>query len=198
MSFPPISTLSPPPALEDSASADEEKDVKAVPKDPRGNVIAEYRVLIVRPKKHIMILSYPNRDRNQPYNNATGQKPLELRIKPKSGLVEVDIPIRTDKNYDHVRGVEYGQALKKKKAQAEDRAFGEAGGFGINAQTQNTSDEGQAAAAEATEEDPGGTSEAADEERPVMDKITLGGKILRHKNGQPMYCIGVFKGGKST
>ena len=145
-----------------------------------------------------MILSYPNRDRNQPYSNATGQKPVELRIKPKSGLVEVDIPIRTDKNYDHVRGVEYSQALKKKKAQAEDRAFGEAGGFGINAQTQNTSDEGQAAAAGATEEDPVETSGAADEEGPVMDKITLGGKVLRHKNGQPMYCIGVFRGGEST
>ena len=56
--------------------------------DANQQVIAEYKVFWNHSNKHIMVLQFPNQERNHPYNASTHQKPLELRIKPKSGLVE--------------------------------------------------------------------------------------------------------------
>ena len=76
-----------------------------------GNVTENYQLVVnSNPSKHIMLLQYPTRDNDQYYTKE--QKPLELRIKPKSGKVEVDIPLKAEDHYSKERGRLYGSALR--------------------------------------------------------------------------------------
>ena len=96
---------------------DQEISEKAIRKSIKRNeelgpIAEQYRLVInTNPDKHIMLLQYPDRIDGQLYCGAYGQKPLEIRIKPKSGLVEVDIPLSIDRNYNKKRGRTYASAL---------------------------------------------------------------------------------------
>jgi len=203
---------------------------KAMKKHKDYNSIKEkYKLFVNTCDKHLMLLQYPNREPGQAYCDAVGQKPLELRIKPKCGLVEIDVPIDIHANYDKVKGLEFGAALRKNKLKGGDGSFGVAGGLGVDlgnvAKTRGAKEpqnQAQSYAAEtgmrapdvgptfAGDKDnrknavPEGPSrekllenfEDANNKGHVMNKITLGGRIVPFKNGDPIYMVATFKDGK--
>ncbi|KAG4304035.1 hypothetical protein PORY_002558 [Pneumocystis oryctolagi] len=70
---------------------------------------------------YLYLFQYPIRPSIQPYVEESFSKPLELRIKPESGLVEIDVPIYTEQYYNEERGAEFARNLendstKKKKS----------------------------------------------------------------------------------
>ena len=170
------------------------------PGTPAGDkVIAEYDVYINAPTKKILIIQYPNRDPGQPYSEKAGQKPLELRIKPKCGLVEMDIPMDVHKNFDKEKSIIYGEAMRKSRILQEGGSYGMAGGLGIGAKPRHTASNSQSSAAdEPTHEALLANFDDANNKGHVMNKIILGGQIVPFKPGNdPNYYIGVFRGSES-
>ena len=141
-----------------------------------------------------MVLQFPNRDRKQPYNVKTGQKPLELRVKPISGLVEVDVPIVVEQCYDQHKGIKYGQAIKKSRMLRQGGSYGLAGGLGVSATARGPRDDIRNPIEEVSEEKLLENFEDSNNKGHVLNKITLGGRIAKPENGKPNYFIGVFKG----
>jgi hypothetical protein len=168
-------------------------------KDNDEEIIAEYDMYINVPTKKILIFQYPNRDPGQQYCDASGQKPLGLRIKPKCGLVEVDIPMNIHDNFNKEKGVIYGEAMRKSRVLQEGGSYGMAGGFGIGSKPRPTASGSQASTAgEPSHESLLANFDDANNKGHVMNKITLGGQIVPFKPGNdPNYYIGVFKGSES-
>ena len=160
------------------------------------DVAAEYDMYINTPTMKVMILQYPNRDPDQPYSNRTGQKPLEFRIKPKCGLVEVDIPMDVHHNFNKEKGIIYGEAMRKSRVLREGGSYGMAGGFGIGSKPRSAAKDSQKPSIEGpTQESLLENFDDANNKGHVMNKITLGGQIIPFKEGKdPNYYIGVFKG----
>lgn len=168
----------------------------------------------------IMILNFPNRGRHQPYNEESGQKPLEVRLKRKAGLMEIDVPIVTHKNYDKDKGELYAEAIRQSAVLREGGSYGMAGGFGVGGgggrsrrvENEDADADADADADELGSDDEGELNEddAGEEEEneempdvdaseirgPILDRITLSGKIERPKPYDPHYFIGTFRGGK--
>src|SRR2546423_3810367 len=83
-------------------------------------VVASYTVYITSPSQSVsatqlgptsklLLLQYPaHRPSSKPYNTKTLQKPISLRIKHNTDLLEVDVPIDTQENYNQEKGSEYG------------------------------------------------------------------------------------------
>ena len=99
------------------------------PEVDRGPIRNAFDVMLNTTEYMVLVLRFPNRDRNQPYNEASGMKPLEIRFKPKCGLLQIDVPLDVDRNYNRVKGVEYGEAMKNSKLLQKGGDYGLAGGF---------------------------------------------------------------------
>ncbi|EAS34916.3 uncharacterized protein CIMG_00270 [Coccidioides immitis RS] len=161
-------------------------------------VIASYDIFITDAQVRRFLLQYPDRSSTQPYSDLTLQKPTELRLKPKTGLVEVDIPINTRVNYDERKGLRYGNALKKSRIIQEGGTHGIAGGFNTGGVvTGKTKLEGDSVAKDYwDDEDGGGYRDLEDEELKaghIMTTQTLGGRIKEAIEGDPVYMLGAFK-----
>ena len=171
---------------------------KATNAMPYGKPVARFYKLYAVPfTKHIILFQFPNRGPNQPYNEANHQKPLELRIKPKCGLVEVDLPINVHTNFDKEKGILYGEAMRKSQVLQEGGSYGPAGGLGIGGTSRPVKGDNYASGndelpMEALLEN----FEDANNKGHVMNKITLAGQIIPFKDGDPLYFIGAFRGGK--
>ncbi|WEW57392.1 hypothetical protein PRK78_002859 [Emydomyces testavorans] len=170
-------------------------DAASLSDDP---VIASYDIFITDAQVRRLLLQYPDRSSTQPYSDLTLQKPTELRLKLRTGLVEIDIPINTRLNYDERKGLRYGNALKKSRIIQEGGTHGMAGGF-------NT---GGVAAGKVKlegdsvgkgywdDEDGGGYGDLEDEEIKaghIMATQTLGGRVKEPVDGDPIYMLGAFK-----
>lgn len=160
-------------------------------------VVRRYQLYEVPHTKHIILFQFPNRGPGQPYNEANHQKPLELRIKPKCGLIEMDIPINVHANFDKERGILYGEAIRKSQVLQEGGAYGPAGGLGVGGSSRPVKGDNQTSgndeySPEALLEN----FEDANNKGHVMNKITLAGQIVPFKVGDPRYFIGTFRGGK--
>lgn len=159
------------------------------------SILKEYKLLLNHSKKRTLLLQYPNRDFGQEYRAATGQKPLELRIKPKCGLVELDIPLNIHANFDKEKGIEYGGALRSSRLVQQGGSYGLSGGFGVGPRpiTEDRKDL-----------PPDGPSpekllekfDDSNNKGHVMNKITLGGRIVPFKDGDPIYMTATFRGGQ--
>ena len=160
------------------------------------NPIARYRVLWNQSDKPLVILQFPNRDRDQPYNAANKQKPLGLRIKPKCGLVEIDIPMDVHRNFDREKGIEYGEAIRKSKLLQQGGSYGMPGGLGIGGPSRSARDNEQAPNSETSQDVLLKDFDDSNNKGYVMNKITLGGRIMKPLNGKPIMAVGVFKGSK--
>lgn len=165
---------------------------------PYGKPVArQYKLYEVPFTKHIILFQFPNRGRNQPYNDANHQKPLELRIKPKCGLVEMDIPINVHANFDKEKGILYGEAMRKSQILQEGGSYGPAGGLGVGGSSRPArGDNNTAGNDEYSVEALLENFEDANNKGHVMNKITLAGQIVPFKVGDPIYFIGAFRGGK--
>lgn len=162
-----------------------------------GNLVGEYDLYINQPEKRLMLLQYPNRDIGQPYSDRIGLKPLELRIKPKCGVVEVDVPMIVHSNFDKEKGIQYGQAMRKSRVLQEGSSYGLTGGLrsAVSATRLRSSNQEE----NPTPDEPSRETllenfEDANNKGHVMNKLTLGGRIVPWKDGDPIYLLGVFKG----
>lgn len=187
-----VEPMETPQNVEESADDDDENPDDSDPDDP---TVASWEVYMTpEMQERLLLLQYPERSRTQPYNDATQQKPLELRIKPKTGMVEVDIPINVHTNYDREKGVQWGEALRNSRVLKEGGSYGVAGGLGIGGVPKKDEDE--------MEEDAIphdvllANFEDANNKGHVLNKQTLGGQIVEPKDGDPSYMLGTFRGSR--
>ena len=162
-----------------------------------GKVVTKYRLFINKPMgKRAMLIQYPNRKVGQEYRAACGNKPSEIRIKPKCGLVEVDIPVNTHIEYNREKGVEYGEALRKSRLLQEGGSYSLGGGLGITPKGTSGADRGVPPPPEGpSHEKLLKNFDDANNKGHVMNKITLGGQIYPFQNGDPIYMAATFTEG---
>ncbi|KAJ5587143.1 uncharacterized protein N7459_002908 [Penicillium hispanicum] len=150
-------------------------------------VIASYDVLLTDSQISRYVFQYIDRPGNLPYNERKGQKPTFLRMKPSTGLVELEVPIHTRGTYDVNKGLQYGEAMKKSRSTRDGGSFGMAGGFSSGGML----GPGRIKAEESIE---------VLDNKKVVDNASLvrtqslGGRIKPPEEGDPVYMLGTFKG----
>jgi len=166
-------------------------------------VIASYPVYLTNPNtsssnpsadtyqstaQELFLLQYPAyRSADTPYNARNLQKPTSLRLKPSTGLLELDIPIDTKLNYNPDKGSSYATSLKRSRVAQEGGTHGLSGGFNTGPAAKNIRED---------EEDldtktiPAHSSLSDDSSLNVQ---TLGGKIVKPSAGDPIYMLGSFQ-----
>ncbi|KAF1939039.1 hypothetical protein EJ02DRAFT_266766 [Clathrospora elynae] len=165
-------------------------------------VVAEYDVYITPEvdDQQLYVLQYLNRPPDQPLTQATQSQPSELRIKPESGFIEVDVPINIHQNYNRTAGVRWGEAMRKTKGFGQ-KAFGIASGFERTMPRSTTrpgASEGAPAAPIATDDDDNFEEyvthfEDANEKGHVLNVQTYGGQIMHDDGKGPSYMLGTFR-----
>ena len=165
--------------------------------DPVDAVVASYDIFLAPPtadtsnrpgcsvtqpsSAKLLVLQYPAyRPSSRPYNSAKSQKPSELRLKPNTGLVEVDVPIFTHEHYNEESGSRYGKALSDSRTLHGKSSHGLAGGFHTG--SSQVSSLGDIPAY-------GDTNTRS----PPLKTQTLGGKIAEPSERDPIYFLGSFK-----
>ncbi|OKL57448.1 hypothetical protein UA08_07160 [Talaromyces atroroseus] len=154
-------------------------------------IVASYDVFLTDSQIARYVLQYPDRELNndKPYEDQNRPKPTGLRLKPKTGLVEVEVPINTSSDvYDVNKGLKYGEAMKQSRVLREGGAFGLAGGF--------NSQSGAAAAASRVkmEGDNGMQDVKSSKTQTILRNQTLAGRIKEPEDGEPVYMLGAFRG----
>jgi DNA-directed RNA polymerase III subunit RPC5 len=159
----------------------------------RDPIIASYNVFVnpaLASTRKILLLQHPHRpgpgsDANLP--------PSEVRIKPQSGMIEVDLPRSyADPGYDRDKGMKWGQALTKSMGAKSGGSHGLAGGFGVGVPPTRGGGGRRAANGDAAERDTYEWSEAVRRDQ-VLRTQTLGGMF---RDGEECrWMVGVFKEG---
>lgn len=130
----------------------------------------------------LFLLQYPaHRPAVTPYNARNLQKPTSLRIKPSTGLLEVDIPIDTKLNYNSEKGLKYSASLKDSRVAQAGGTHGLSGGFNTGPASRNI-----------REEDDTYVKKAPEHPSLSLGVQTLGGKIVKPSSGDPIYLLGSF------
>lgn len=151
-------------------------------------VIASYDVFLTDSDISRYVFQYLDRPSKLPYNERRGQKPIALKMKPGTGLVEVEVPIQTRGNYDRTKGFKYGDAMKKSRAARDGGAFGMAGGFSSGSLAAGTGRVKSEGNGELEVLD----SKAVDPESIIRTQV-LGGRIKPAEEGDPVYMLATFK-----
>ncbi|KAL3473390.1 Sin-like protein conserved region-domain-containing protein [Aspergillus californicus] len=160
-------------------------------------VIASYDIFLTDSDISRFVLQYLDRPAGSSYDESNGQKPTSFRQKPKTGLVEVDVPINTRVNYDLGKGVRYGDALRKSRSNREGGAYGMAGGFSVSGQGANGGAQGKVKNEVKGEVQMGGLSDGGSGGETSLLKVqTLGGRIKNPEDGDPVYMLAAFRGDK--
>lgn len=151
-------------------------------------VVASYDVLLTDSDISRYVFQYVDREHDRPYNDQENQRPIQLRLKPRTGLVEVEVPIITRENYDVNKGMRYGDAVKKSRSARDGGAYGMAGGFTAG---------GGIAAGGRVKMESNGDVEILDNKRAVdsaslMRVQSLGGRIKPSEEGDPVYMLATF------
>ncbi|KAI2731105.1 hypothetical protein DTO012A7_4674 [Penicillium roqueforti] len=152
-------------------------------------VVASYDVLLTDSDVSRYVFQYVDREHDRPYNDQENQRPIQLRLKPRTGLIEVEVPISTRENYDVNKGMRYGDAVKKSRSARDGGAYGMAGGF--------TAGSGTAAAGGRVKMEANGDVEILDNKRAVdsaslLRVQSLGGRIKPSEEGDPVYMLATF------
>ena len=150
-------------------------------------VIASYDVYLTASDISRYVLQYLDRPTGQSYDDRHGQKPTSFRLKPQTGLVEVDVPISTRVNYDIGKGLRYGEAMKKSRSAREGGAYGMAGGFSSGGGG------GGRVKVEDGDVEMGGVDRKEDTGS-LLRLQTLGGRVKTPEDGDPSYMLAAFRG----
>lgn len=160
-------------------------------------IVASYDVYLTESQISRYVLQYLDRPTGHPYDERHGQKPTAFRMKPQTGLVEVDVPINTRVNYDVNKGLRYGDALRKSRVAREGGAYGMAGGFNTGGAVPGA---GAGAGGGGRGVKTEGDVEMADVEEKkgeagasLLRVQTLGGRIKVPEEGDPVYMLGAFR-----
>ncbi|KAK3112168.1 hypothetical protein LTR53_011826 [Teratosphaeriaceae sp. CCFEE 6253] len=183
--------------------------------DPDDPITASYDVFLTAPHaEQILLLQYPNRVRGRPYNDRHGACPADVRLKPRTGFLEVDVGLNTTFNFNKYKGLQWGDALAtSRNVHNSSATYGPAAGFsGAKPGMRGASGGGggsgtgrggvmqDAVAREnqlANDLLAFSSAEATDR---VMRTQTLGGQIQRHDaaadehGSSPVYFVGAFRG----
>ncbi|KAK3324546.1 Sin-like protein conserved region-domain-containing protein [Cercophora scortea] len=98
-------------------------------------IVATYSVFIKPPlEKHrkVVVLQYVNKTSQDPAHLRV-PRVTAMRVKPGTGMYEVDVPVDTTEAYDRNKGVAWGTALQKSMETKKGGSLGLAGGFGVGA-----------------------------------------------------------------
>ncbi|KAI9930307.1 hypothetical protein ASPWEDRAFT_39143 [Aspergillus wentii DTO 134E9] len=153
-------------------------------------VVASYDVLLTDSEISRFVLQYLDRDPKNPYDESHKQKPTALRMKPKTGLVEVDIPIDPRINYDVTKGLKYGDAMKKSRTAREGGGHGMAGGFSTGA----SAPAGNRVKMEGNGDVEMGGMDSKGDTASLLRVQTLGGRVKTAEEGDPVYMLAAFRG----
>ena len=138
----------------------------------------------------LYLLQYPaHRPSHKPFNKAALHKPDSLRVKPQTGVLEVEIPIDTEEHYNRRRGSRYGRSLKQSAVAQAGGSHGLAGGFNSGPVGRRNLDNVNLVDVPMYDND---AEEASDEDK-IKTQI-LGGKIVKAAAGDPVYMLGSFRG----
>jgi RPC5 protein len=159
--------------------------------DSSDPIVASYDVFLTDSQIARYVMQYPDRelDKDKPYEEQNRPKPTGLRLKPKTGLVEVEVPINTSSDvYDVNKGLKYGEAMKQSRVLREGGAFGLAGGF--------NSQSGAATASRVKIEGDNGDMQdvKSSKTQTILRNQTLAGRIKEPEDGEPVYMLGAFRG----
>lgn len=152
-------------------------------------------------EEHIYLLQYPNRPRNRPYNSQYGATPVDMRIKPTAGFIEVDVKLSTHHNFNKYMGLKWGDAAKaSRELHNNSGTYGPAagliatkarGGLGRGSALKDT------ASRELELENDLQDFRTAEQNQKIHSTQTLGGQIIRHdaelESGKPHYFVGAFQ-----
>ncbi|KAL8415175.1 hypothetical protein RB594_006131 [Gaeumannomyces avenae] len=204
------SSVEPLPAPPSRPDADADPETPDADDDDDDDPIVESYHVLLKPElpahQQLLVLQHPNR--NVDYLGGA----TELRLKPASGMVELDMPLGHGASYDRAKGVNWGKALAQANASRLGGAHGLAGGFGVGAPALRiTAAEAKAGGVggggrrgggggggdDDIEVIGGGVAAADFNEAIRRDKVlrthTLGGQIATG-DSQTRYMIGVFSG----
>ena len=159
--------------------------------DPRGKVVSRFKVFWNDPfPKRVIVLQFPNRSQDKPYNARNYLKPTRMRYKPNSKFVEIDVPLDTQlpSYFNEDQALRFGQNLAKNSLIQNNGSFGLAGGFGIGGVSGRSQKSETAAGSEQVPR----PTEVEDE---VLRQLTLSGKVQEFKEGDFIYAMATFKGG---
>ncbi|KAI1202150.1 Sin-like protein conserved region-domain-containing protein [Nemania serpens] len=166
-------------AADPSASADP---------DP---IIASYKVYAnpaLATSRRLLIMQHPNQQgpANYPYAQVSG-----VRVKNRSGMIEVDVPIsHALADYDRDKGQRWGGALAKSLAAKNGGTHGLAGGFGVGVSALRPSKRRDELERDIDMMD---WSEAVRQDKVLRTK-TLGGQLPVKSETECQWMVGVFKG----
>ena len=153
-------------------------------------VVASYDVFLTDSEISRFVFQYLDRDEEFPYNDRNNQRPTQLRMKARTGIVEVDVPINTRGNYDVNKGLRYGEAMKKSRSSRDGGAYGMSGGFTAGGAAANSGGR--------VKIEGNGDVEVLDNKRAVdsaslMRTQSLGGRVKPAEEGDPVYMLATFK-----
>ncbi|RAH49768.1 uncharacterized protein BO95DRAFT_511178 [Aspergillus brunneoviolaceus CBS 621.78] len=158
-------------------------------------IIASYNIYLTDSEISRYVLQYLDRPTGYSYDDRHGQKPTGFRLKPSTGLVEVDVPINTRVNYDVSKGLRYGDALKRSQRAREGGAYGMAGGFSTGGSSGGGSGAGGKVKMEGAGAGAGPMQVDEGKETAQLLRVqTLGGRIKGFEGGDPVYMLGAFRG----
>lgn len=132
-------------------------------------------------ESRLLVLQYPaHRSASRPYSASRQQKPTALRFKKNTGIVEVDVPLVTTEHYNHDAGSKYGSAMAESRTLRVGGSHGLAGGFNSGPAQVNSLNDIPA-------------HQAPDFIRPALASQTLGGKIAKQSEREPIYFLGCLR-----
>lgn len=162
--------------------------------DSSDPIIASYDVFLTDSQIERFVIQYPDReiDKEKPYEEQNIPKPIGLRLKPKTGLVEVEVPIHTSPGrYDVSKGLKYGEAMQQSKVLKEGGTFGLAGGFNPHS---SSSGGGGGSRVKAEKEDVEMQDVKSSKTQTILRTQSLAGRIKEPADGDPVYMLGAFRG----
>lgn len=142
--------------------------------------------------RRLLVLQQPNRTDEHPR-----PPPTELRIKTRTGMVELDVPIDATTAYDKEKGMRWGRSLKASMQAKGGGSHGVAGGFAVGAaQQRGGGGRGRREAQQEEEADLMMDWNEAARQGKVLTTQTLGGQYP--DVGDVQYMVGVFQGSMWT
>lgn len=161
-------------------------------------VVATYSVFIKPPlpdNRELLILQYVNKTSQDPAH-IRPPRISELRVKPKTGMFEVDVAVDTSQAYDQAKGIKWGTALRKSMETRKGGSLGLAGGFGIGGAGPRGAPPGGRRGANSEDAAPLTWQEATRQDKVLRAQTLGGGRGAEEQTAN--YMVGVFQGSESS
>ncbi|KAK4032292.1 hypothetical protein C8A01DRAFT_50885 [Parachaetomium inaequale] len=174
------------------ASTQPSREAPTTSSDDDDPVVANYSVFIkptLPEHRNLVVLQYVNKTAQDPAQIRV-PRIAELRMKPSTGMYEVDVPIDTAEAYDRNKGVAWGSALQKSMEAKKGGSLGLAGGFNMVATSTTARGRrgggGGGAGASTDDEPPLNWAEAARQDKVLRTQTFGGGRSAEEESTRHM------------